>query len=64
MTAEREFLLGLIRASVLGYTSFEIPVSLNWSELIEEAGRQNVSVIASDGLQKLYDAGIYSVLRQ
>ena len=62
MTAEREFLLGLIRASVLGYTSFEIPVSLNWSELIEEAGRQNVSVIASDGLQKLYDAGVYSVL--
>ena len=61
MTAEREFLLGLIRASVFGDTSFEIPDSLNWSVLIEEADRQNVSVIASDGLQKLYDAGVYSV---
>ena len=62
MTVERAFLLGLIRASILGKTSFEIPDSLNWSELIEEAGRQNVSVIASDGLQKLYDAGVYSAL--
>ena len=62
MTVEREFLLGLISASVLGKTSTEIPDSLNWSVLIEEAGRQNVSVIASDGLQKLYDAGVYSAL--
>lgn len=62
MIAEREFLLGLIRASVLGDTSSGIPDFLNWSVLIEEAGRQNVSVIASDGLQKLYDAGLYSVL--
>ena len=61
MTVERDFLLGLIRASVLGNTSFEIPDSLNWSVLIEEAGRQNVTVIASDGLQELYDAGVYSV---
>ena len=61
MTFERDLLLGLIRASVLGDTSVGIPDSLNWSVLIEEAGRQNVSVIASDGLQKLYDAGVYSV---
>lgn len=61
MTVEREFLLGLIRAGVLGDASFGIPDSLSWSLLIEEAGRQNVSVIASDGLQKLYDAGVYSV---
>lgn len=62
MTIEREFLLNLIRASVLGDTSFGIPDSLNWSVLIEGASRQNVSVIASDGLQKLYDAGVYSAL--
>ena len=61
MPSEREFLLGLIRASVLGNTGFTVPDSVDWTMLIEEAGRQNVSVIASDGLQKLYDAGIYSV---
>lgn len=61
MTVERVFLLHLIQASALGDTSFAIPDSLDWSVLIEEAGRQNVSVIASDGLQMLYDAGIYSV---
>lgn len=60
MTAEREFLLNLIRASVLGDTGFAIPDSVDWTILIEEAGRQNVSVIASDGLQKLFDAGVYS----
>ena len=61
MQKEREFLLNLIRASVLGNTGFVIPESVDWALLIEEASRQNVSVIASDGLQKLYDAGVYSV---
>ena len=61
MTVERIFLLDLIRASVFGYTGFELPEFADWAILIEEAGRQNVSVIASDGLQKLYDAGVYSV---
>ena len=61
MTTEREFLLNLLRASVVGYTGFIIPESVDWAALIDEADRQNVSVIASDGLQKLYDEGIYSV---
>lgn len=61
MNVEREFLINLIRASILGNTGFAVPDSLDWTFLIEEAGRQNVSVIASDGLQKLYDAGVYSV---
>ena len=61
MTIEQGFLLDLIRASVLGDTGFVVPESVDWPLLIEEAGQQNVSVIASDGLQKLYDAGVYSV---
>ncbi len=61
MHKEREFLLSLIRASVTGDTSFDIPDSIDWTVLIEEANRQNVSVIASDGLQKLYDVGVYTV---
>ncbi len=61
MTVEQEFLLDLVRASVLGGTGFIVPESVDWAILIEEASQQNVSVIASDGLQKLYDAGVYSV---
>lgn len=61
MTVEREFLLNLLRASLLGETGFSVPETVNWSVLIDEANRQNVSVIASDGLQKLFDAGLYSV---
>ena len=61
MTAEREFLLDLIRTSVSGGTGFVIPESVDWTALIDEASRQNVPVIASDGLQKLYDEGVYSV---
>lgn len=61
MTIEQGFLLDLIRASVLGDTGFVVPESVDWTILIEEASKQNVSVIASDGLQKLYDAGVYSV---
>ena len=60
MTKEQGFLLDLIRASVLGNTSFVVPEYVDWALLIDEAKRQNVSVIASDGLQKLYDAGEYS----
>ena len=61
MTVEREFLLNLLRASLLGETGFAVPETVNWQVLIDEASRQNVSVIASDGLQKLFDAGLYSV---
>ena len=61
MTVEREFLLNLLRASLLGETGFAVPETVNWQVLIDEANRQNVSVITSDGLQKLFDAGLYSV---
>ena len=59
MTVEREFLLNLLRASLLGETGVVVPESLDWSVLIDEADRQGVSVLASDGLQRLYDAGLY-----
>ena len=62
MKAEREVLLKLLRASVLGDTGFVIPENLAWDALIEESNRQGVSVVASDGLQKLYDDGTYSDL--
>ena len=62
MTLERSFLLNLLRASLLGDTGFAIPETLDWDALIEESNRQCVSVIASDGLQKLYDEGAYSDL--
>ena len=61
MTVEREFLLNLLRASLLGETGFAIPETLDWDALIDESSEQGVSVIASDGLQKLFDAGLYSV---
>ena len=61
MKVEQEFLLNLVRASVIGVAGFAVPESLDWPLLIEEASRQNVSVIASDGLQKLFDAGVYKV---
>ena len=61
MTFEQRFLLDLVRAAVAGRTDFVMPASVNWTVLIEEASRQNVSVVASDGLQRLYDAGVYSV---
>ena len=56
---EREFLLNLLRASLLGETGFAVPENLDWSVLIDEADRQGVSVLASDGLQRLYDSGLY-----
>lgn len=60
MTEERTLLLNLIRASVVGETGFAIPESLDWSVFIDEVQRQGVAVIASDGLQRMYDAGLYS----
>lgn len=60
MTVEREFLLNLLRASLLGETGFAVPETLDWSVLINEADRQGVSVLASDGLQRMYDAGLYA----
>lgn len=61
MKEERSLLLNLIRASVVGETGFEIPDALDWPVFIEEVQRQGVAVIASDGLQRMYDAGLYSV---
>lgn len=62
MTAEQDVLLKLLRTSIVGDTDFVIPNAIDWVELIEISTRQNVSVIASDGLQKMYDAGTYSEL--
>ena len=62
MNEAQDTLLKLIRAGVIGDTGFAIPDSLDWSAMIDESKRQNVSVIASDGLQKMYDDGTYSVL--
>ena len=62
MTVEQEFLLNLIRAAIDGFEGSTIPVSFDWDALIAEAKRQGVAVIASDGLQKLYDSGVYTEL--
>lgn len=62
MTQERSFLLNLIRASVCDDRGVAVPENLDWSALIQEADRQGVSVIAADGLQRLYDAGVYKDL--
>ncbi len=60
MTVERELLLNLLRAGILGDTGFVVPDSVNWAELITESERQGVAVLASDGLQRLYDSGVYA----
>ena len=58
---ERQFLLTLLRVDLVpDAKGFEVPKALDWSVLIDEADRQCVSVIASDGLQRLYDEGLYS----
>lgn len=62
MTEEKRTLIHLLRAGVIGDTGFVIPKSLDWNLLIEESKRQGVAVIASDGLQRLYDEGVYSEL--
>lgn len=57
---EREVLFTLLRAALLpDFSGKELPESIDWQALIDEADRQVVSVIASDGLQRLYDAGVY-----
>lgn len=57
---ERQFLLTLLRANLVSSAEeLQSPETLDWSVLISEADRQGVSVLASDGLQRLYDAGIY-----
>ena len=57
---ERQFLLTLLRAGLApSAEEFKVPETLDWSILISEADRQGVSVFASDGLQRLYDAGVY-----
>ena len=57
---ERSLLLTLIRAALLpDFSGAEVPEDVDWQKLIDEADRQGVSVIASDGLQKLYDLGCY-----
>lgn len=57
---KRETLLCLIRSAVLPECQ-AIPSneSIDWRGLIDEAERQGVAVIASDGLQRLYDSGLY-----
>lgn len=62
MTEEQRTLIRLLRAGVVGDTGFVIPESLDWGSLIDEAKRQGVTVIASDGLQTLYDEGVYADL--
>lgn len=62
MTLEQRVLIHLLRAGTIGDTEFVFPESLDWASLIEESKRQGVTVIASDGLQKLYDEGVYSEL--
>ena len=32
---------------------------IDWTEIIRDAGRQGVTVLASDGLQRLFDEGLY-----
>ena len=60
MMNEREVLLTLLRAALVpDFSGAEVPEDVNWERLIKEADIQGVSVIASDGLQKLYDLGCY-----
>ena len=57
---ERQFLLTLLRADLVSSAeALKVPETLDWNVLISEADRQGVSVLVSDGLQRLYDAGIY-----
>ena len=57
---ERSLLLTLIRAALLPeFSGAEVPKDVDWQKLIAEVDRQGVAVIASDGLQRLYDLGCY-----
>ena len=58
---ERELLLTLLRSALLpAFSDAKLPELIDWQILISEADRQGVSVLASDGLQRLYDAGMYA----
>ena len=58
---EREFLLTLLQAGLSSVGGdISIPENVDWEALISEAERQGVAVLASDGLQRLYDEGLYS----
>ena len=60
MMTERNLLLILLRAALLPeFSGAEVPQDVDWEKLIAEAEKQGMSVIASDGLQKLYDLGCY-----
>ena len=57
---ERELLLILLRSALVPeFSRAELPEGIDWQNLIDEASHQGVSVLASDGLQRLYDAGLY-----
>lgn len=59
---ERQFLLTLLQAGLASVDEgVSVPESVDWDALIAEADRQGVCVLASDGLQKLYDSGLYTV---
>lgn len=58
---EKALLLTLLRSALVPeFTRAELPEGIDWQKLIDEADRQGVSVLASDGLQRLYDEGVYS----
>lgn len=59
---ERQFLLTLLQAGLTSVREGVVaPNDIDWNFLISEADRQCVVVHASDGLQKLYDSGLYTV---
>lgn len=63
MNSVRTTILKLLQACLNeSAEGISIPEKVDWQALINESDRQNVSVLASDGLQKLYDAGAYRVL--
>ena len=58
---ERDLLLTLIRAALVPeFSGAGVPENVDWQKLIDEANRQGVTVLACDGLQRLYDEGAYS----
>ncbi|MBR4408717.1 MAG: nucleotidyltransferase family protein [Bacteroidales bacterium] len=61
ISVERELLLTLLRSALVPeFSCSGLPEGIDWQKLISEADCQCVSVIASDGLQRLYDEGLYS----
>lgn len=63
MSRVQRVLLSLIRKALTDRTDgVTISDTLDWQSLIEAAEKQNITVFASDGLQRLYDEGIYQSL--